>query len=464
MADIDVERAQSDRARTAMEALRAASLRVHLPDEADYSALASAWNVAVATRPLAVVEAQSAEDVAAAVRIANEYGLPVSVQATGHSPASTFADELLISTTGLRELALHADERRVRVGAGVRWLDVLQAAAEYGLAPLAGSAPDVGVVGYTTGGGMGPIARTHGLASDRVRAFEVVTGDGVLRRVTATDAPELDFALRGGKGCAGIVTAIEFELLPIAHLYGGAIYFDGSDAATVLHAWAEWCLTLPAEATTSVALLRLPPLPMVPPPLAGRLTMAVRFAWVGDGDEGARRFAPMRALAPALIDAVGPMPYSALGMIHADPVDPMPVIEGHALLHELPSAAVEQLVALAGGQSECPHFLVEVRQMGGAIAESASAAVCHRGAAFSLLLVGLGAPPARDAVMAHSARILTGMAPWSTGGGLPNFDYQGTGEWLHRSYSPDVITRLRAVVDAYDPNGIMAAGRLLPSR
>lgn len=151
--------------------------------------------------------------------------------------------------------------------------------APFGLAGLNGSASDVGIVGFTTGGGVGPLARTHGLASDRVRAFEVVTGEGEVRRATPDEHPDLFFALRGGKGAAGIVTAVEFDLIRLPEFYGGALYFDGEDAPQVISAWRTWAADLPEQANTSFVLLRLPPLDVTPPPLAGRLTIGVRFLW-----------------------------------------------------------------------------------------------------------------------------------------------------------------------------------------
>ena len=175
-----------------------------------------------------------------------------------------------------------------------------------------GSAPGVGVVGYTTGGGLGPVSRTFGWASDRVRAIELVTGDGVLRRVTAHDDPDLFWAVRGGKGALGIVTALEFDLIRQPTLYAGALYFDGADAATVVHAWRDWCAKLPREATTSIALLQLPALPGIPEPLAGRFSVAVRFAWTGAAADGEAALAPMRDVAKPVIDAVQTIPYAAI--------------------------------------------------------------------------------------------------------------------------------------------------------
>ena len=212
---------------------------VAVPGDEEYDALVSPWNLAIPVRPVAVVAAETDQDVVEAVRFAAEHGLRVTPQATGHGPMAELVTELLVTTKRLDEVVVHP-EGWARVGAGVKWLRVVEAAAPYGLAPLSGSITDVGVVGYTTGGGLGPMARTYGLAIDKVRAIEVVTGDGVLRRVTPTEHPELFFALRGGKGMLGIVTAIEFDLVHQPMFYGGSLWFDGADAATVIERWRDW--------------------------------------------------------------------------------------------------------------------------------------------------------------------------------------------------------------------------------
>ena len=441
--------------------LTAAVGRTVFPGDADYVSLATPWNVAVPSLPSAVVEVADAEDVARVMGFAAERRIPVAVQCTGHGAAAALDGALLIATRRLDAVTIHADARWARVGAGVVWQRVLDATAPHGLAPLAGSSPGVGVVGYTTGGGVGPLARTFGLASDRVRAFDLVTGDGRQLRVSSTENPDLFWGLQGGKGTLGIVTAIEFDLLPIREIYAGAIYFDGADAADVVAGWAAWCPALPSEATTSIALLRLPPMPGVPEPLAGRFTVAVRFAWAGGTDAGRNVLAPMRAVSPAIIDAVGPMPYAALGAIHADPVDPMPVHEATTLLGGLPPAAVDRLIAMAGPGSGSPQVIVEIRQLGGAIADGGGrpSAFCRRDAAFSLLTIGIAAPPARDAVVAHAAGVLEAMTPWSTGGELPNFAPAADSERFRRVYTPETLSRLRVLSEACDPSRILVAAR-----
>jgi len=194
---------------------------LHLPDDPAYDAAVTPWNVAVPVRPAAVVVARDASDVAAAMRYAAGEGLRVAVQCTGHgATAGVDAGVLLVKTAGLDTVEVRPDGS-ARVGAGVQWQQVVDASVPHGYAPLNGSSLDVGVVGYTTGGGLGPMARRFGLASDRVTGFDVVTPDGVVRRATPAQHEDLFWGLRGGKGCLGIVTAVEFTLVPVVSLYGG---------------------------------------------------------------------------------------------------------------------------------------------------------------------------------------------------------------------------------------------------
>ncbi|GAB2570564.1 FAD-linked oxidase [Paractinoplanes abujensis] len=432
-----------------------------LPGDPLYAELATGFNVAITAKPAAVVEARDAQDVAEAVRFAAATGRAAGVQATGHGLAGTLDEAVLVHTGKLDECVVHPDGW-ARVGAGVRWQQVVDAAAPYGLAPLCGSAPGVGVVGYTTGGGLGPVARTFGWASDRVRAVEIVTGDGVLRRVTANDEPDLFWGVRGGKGALGIVTALEFDLVPLPSLYAGALYFAGADAAAVLHRWREWSSSLPLAATTSLAFLQLPPMPGVPEPLAGRFTVAVRFAWTESAESGAAVLAPMRAAATPIIDLVQTIPYAAIGMVHADPTEPMPVIEETDLLASFPAEAADALLATAGPDARSPQVMVELRQLGGALAEPGEheSALCHRDAAFSLILIGVPVPPIAEAIVPHAAAVRAALDPWLTGGALPNLS-SGTGaERIARSYDPATLARLVEIAGRFDPANVLRVGQV----
>lgn len=436
---------------------------VSRPGERGYD-LAIPWNVAVARAPRAVVAAASAEDVLETVRFAADNGLRVAVQRTGHGAVPVEGDDVLLVHTGrLSAIEVDVEGRRARVGAGAIQQDVLDAATPHGLAPLVGSSPTVGVAGFLTGAGIGPLVRTHGLSSDHVRAFRVVTGDGRLLRVAPDDHAEVFWGLRGGKASVGIVTEVELDLLPIATVYGGALYFDGADAATVLHAWRRWGAKLPEHANTSVALLQLPPLPGVPPPLAGRLTVAVRYTSVAKPADAEALLAPIRAVATPILDGVGELPYAAVGSVHADPVDPTPTHEDSALLRTLPAEAVDALLALAGPGAASPQAVVELRLLGGAMAREGAhrSAFCHRDAAYSLLAVGVLAPPVADAVPGHAAALVDALAPWSTGGVLPNFAASADPVRNARCYDEDTRHWLGALADRLDPAGVLRIGQVV---
>jgi hypothetical protein len=428
---------------------------VHTPDDPEYAALSTPWLLAVPMRPAAVVAVRTTEDVAATVRFARKHGCTVGVQATGHGAKTSLAGHILIVTAGLDEVTVHP-EGWARVGAGVKWLRVIEAAAPYGLAPLNGSSSDVGVVGYTTGGGVGPLVRTFGLAADRVRAFDVVTGDGVIRRVTPAEHPDLFFALRGGKGSTAIVTAVEFDMVHLPTFYGGAIYFDAEDAADVIARWRAWSPGLPEQATTSFALFQLPAMPGVPEPLAGRMTLAVRFAWTGDDEEGRRLLDDIRAVAPVILDDAAVKPYTAIDSVHADPVDPMPVIDPAILLNDFTDEGAERLLAIAGPGSGSPQILVEVRALGGAYARETAHpnAFSHRAARFSLLAVGMAEGPARE----HTDGLFRAMSEWDTGGIWPNFGPAVDEQTALRAYDEETLERLVDIAETYDPYGVLQVG------
>jgi hypothetical protein len=288
-----------------------------------------------------------------------------------------------------------------------------------------------------------------------VRAIEVVTGDGVLRRATPTEHPDLFFGLRGGKGALGIVTAIEFDLVHQPRFYGGSLWFDGEHAATVIERWRTWITDLPETATTSFALFQLPEMPGVPPQLAGRMTLSVRYVWTGDAGDGERWFEPMRTAAPVLLDDVADKPYTAIDSVHTDPLDPVPGTEAASVLTDFPAEAADALLAVAGPAANSPQILVEVRQMGGATGRNGEhdSAFCSRKAAFSLLVVGIAVVPG---VEEHAETVIDAVAPWTGGHRLPNFTFSV--EDLPKAYDGWTRARLRHAIRTYDPNGVIAIG------
>ncbi|WP_377641516.1 FAD-binding oxidoreductase [Oryzobacter terrae] len=420
------------------------------------AAEAAGFNTAVTHRPSVVVAAETADDVAAAVRHANAVGSAVAVQATGHGAAEPVEDAVLVTTTRMQGVHVDPVSRVARVEAGVRWRAVIDAAVPHGLAPLSGSSSGVGVVGYTLGGGMGHLARRHGFAADHVRAVELVDAEGDLRRVTADGDPELFWALRGGRGGFGIATAVEFDLVPVPEFFGGAMVFGPAQVEPVLRAFAAWAPALPEEVTTSVALLRLPPVDEVPPPLRGVVSLALRFGYAGPAARGAELVAPMRRVGTPLLDSVGPMSFAAVDGIHMDPTEPMPAVMRGGLLHSAPEALVDALLGVAGPDVEVPLAMVELRLMGGALARPAAVpnAVAGREGAFSLSVVAPAPPPLLATAHAVTEGVVRTLEPWSPGTTLVNFAGHGGGQALTRAWAPDVLERLRRVKESVDPRHV----------
>jgi hypothetical protein len=414
---------------------------------------AAGFNTAITHRPDVVVAARSASDVAGAVALARRSGSRVAVQATGHGAAAPLEGGVLVSTRAMQGVEVDPAARTARVEAGVRWRAVVDAAAPYGLAPLSGSSSGVGAVGYTLGGGMGHLGRRHGFAADRVRRVELVTADGRLRSVTAETDPDLFWAVRGGQSRFGIVTALELDLVPVPEYAGGALFFTGPAVERVLRAFPGWSATLPEEVATSVALLRLPPVDDVPPPLRGTVSLALRFGLAGPEAQATALLAPIRAVAEAVLDSVGPMPYAAVDAIHRDPSEPMPAVTRGALLAELPDEAVTALLAVAGPAVETPLAMAELRLMGGALARPAAVpnAVAGREGAWSLMAVAPAPPPLADVAPVVTAGVVAALAPWSPGTSLLNFVGAGDAEL---AWTPEVRERLDRVQRATDPDDV----------
>jgi len=434
---------------------------VLLPGDEGYDLETATFNLVHSHRAAIVVGAAHRRDVQAAVRFAVRNGLPVAVVATGHGAVVSSDGAVLINTRRLTGVTIDPHARTARIEAGVRWQDVIDKAAVYGLAPMAGSSPTVGAVAYMLGGGLSPtLGRTLGYAADHVRSLDVVTADGALRQVTAEHDPELFWAIRGGKGNFGVVTALEFDLFPYSRLYGGGLFFAGTRTADVLHAYREWVATVPEEMSSSFVLLRLPDLPFVPEPMRGTLTVHVRIAYLGTAEEGEKLVAPLRAAAPALIDTVAEMPFSAIATIHNDPTEPGAAVDRSMLLRELPAESIDALVDLAGPDvaPDDALMMVEIRHLGGALSREPAVpnAVGNRSAAFNLFMASVVLPVEGDAerIRAIEQRVLDRFRPWGTGGAYLNFlsTEDVTPDRVRAAYDADGFDRLLRAKQIYDPH------------
>ncbi|HEV7213387.1 MAG TPA: FAD-binding oxidoreductase [Blastococcus sp.] len=438
---------------------------VYVAGDDGLAAEVATWNVAIQHTPAIAVGATCAADVAAAVTWAVAHDLHVAVQATGHGPVRNAAGSMMVTTRRMQGLHIDPDRRTARVEAGVKWVRVMQAAAEFGLAGLCGSSSDVGVVGYTLGGGMGSLGRLHGFAADHVQAVEIVTADGRMHRVCADSEPELFWAIRGGKGNLGIVTALEFELVPVPSLFGGGIFFAADDAAALVHRFRAWAPTMPEEVSTSIAVLRIPPLEELPPQLRGQTVVHLRFAYAGaDPDEAERLLAPMKAAGTILLGFVGPMRTDETDGIHMDPVDPLPAWEKGMLLTDLTEEAVDAFLAAAGPQLDVPLIIAEIRLMGGALGRPATVpnAVPGRSAAYSVYAIGPGVPELAQVVPVVVRGVLGALAPWKAPEMMINFlgDVSGPDE-VAAAYPPASLERLRAVKRTVDPDGVFSFGHAI---
>jgi FAD binding domain/Berberine and berberine like len=439
------------------------------PGDDGFEEASSGWLLTVAHRPAAVVVAADAADVAAAVRFAAAHGRPVAVESTGHGRSVPADGAVFIATRQLRELSVDPQAATARIGAGLRWGEVLAAAAEHGLAPLCGSSDQVGVVGFLTAGGLPLACRTYGFAADHVRSLELVTADGGIRTVSPDQDPDLFWAVRGGASNFGVVAAAEIDLVPLRSIYGGELFYPGEDpaqAARVLRSYLAWAEGQPDEMSSSVTLLRLPDEPDLPEEYRGRSFVLVHIVCTGDEARGARLVAPLRALGPEQ-DTCAVLPYPQITELHHDPKDPVRVHFRSALLHQPDDAAVEALVSLidpAGAGGRFPG--IELRHLGGALNRPPRRphAAGTRDAAFHLWLRMPAPIEEADAVRRDADEAMALLKPWDTGALLPGFlfDHDAGPEGVRRAYAEPDYRRLAALKARHDPGNLFRVNHNIP--
>ena len=454
-------------ARPGIDALRAMIAGdVFAPGDQGYDQGRRAWDLAVDQRPAVVVCAESVVDVVRAVRFARSQGLRIAPQATGHGamPLELLDDAMLLRTSPMRRVEVFPTIRMARAEAGAQWEDVTVPAGEYGLAALAGSSPNVGVTGYTLGGGMGWLARRYGLAANSVTAVEIVTPDGRLVRADADHEADIFWAVRGGGGSVGVVTALEMTLYPVSELYAGALFFPIERAAEVLHAWRRWTDTIPDELTSLGRLLRLPAVDEVPPPMRGRAFALVEAACLGDPRSAAGLIQPLRELDPE-IDTFATIPAPALAQLHMDPDAPVPAVGDGAFLVALPADALDTIVSRVGPGAHTPLQSVEIRHLGGALARTAVRAGAQPKIDAQYAIFAGGFAPTQESAEAArtSARALKeALAPWHAG-----YDYYNFVESAAEAevvLPPASYQRLREIKATYDPDrAIISAHPVRPA-
>jgi FAD/FMN-containing dehydrogenase len=441
---------------------------VHLPGDPGYDVARMPWNVAVDQRPAAVALPRHTQDVVDVVLAAASAGLRVAPQGTGHGAGALadgpLDDVVIVRTSEMSAVCVDPVARTARAEGGALWQDVVEAVSPHGLAALHGSSPDVAVTGYTLGGGLGWYARKLGLATNSVTAVELVTADGALVRADARNHRALFWALRGGGGSFGVVTAIEFRLYPITDVYAGMLLWDRERAPEVVRAWAQWSATAPDEVTTSLRVMSFPPIPELPEFLRGRQLVVIDGAVLADDTTAEPVLAPLRALGPEM-DTFSRVPSASLTRLHMDPEGPTPAVAGATVLDELPEAAVEAFLAQVGPGTTSSLLSAELRQLGGALARphpGAGALPRVRGAYAGFFVAMAPTPEAAAQGRADARALSEALAPWSSGRALLNFTEERTD--TRTAYATGAWARLRAIRAMVDPDGLFLANHPVPGR
>ena len=428
------------------------------PGDSGYAPEIAVFNLAIVHRPELVVGAATEGDVAEVLRAARQHGVRVAVQGGGHGAYAPIESGVLLTTRRLDRVEVDAGARSVTVGAGVRWSAVVPAASRHGLAPIAGSSPNVGVVGYLLGGGLGPLARSHGFSSDYLLGLRIVTGQGEALSVDTEQNPELFWALRGGKGGIGIVTEARVRLVPLRTLYAGSLTFDEPHIEKALRAWVSWTERADPHVTTSVAIIKFPPLEAVPEPLRGRRLLMLRFAYPGSTEDGHRLAAPLREFAPVYLDALGEMPSSDMARIHNDPENPAPSWIRGALLNDIDQEFVTALLPYIGAGSTSPFGAAELRHLGEATRRDVpgGSSVGGRGAGFGFSVLGMNPewferelPEAAEQLWANVARWISPETTINYLGKARSPEHHAT------AWSKEAYPRLQAIRKKYDPDDIL---------
>lgn len=438
--------------------------RVAVPADPDWDQARAAWNLAADQRPLAVAFVESAGDVAATVRFAAANDLRVAAQGSGHGAVALGPLEgaILLKTERMRGIEVDPGAQTARVEAGVLVLELSEAAQAHGLSSLPGSSPDVGVVGYTLGGGLSWLGRRYGFACNRVRAIELVAADGEARTIDRENEPELFWALRGGGGDYAIVTALHLDLVPIADVYAGALLYPAALGADAVRTYRDWAAGVGDDVTSVVRFIRPPDVPDVPEPLRGTPLLTIDGAFIGSQSEGEAAIAPLlEGLGEPMMSSFGQIPAEGLCRIHMDPEQPVPGLGHHKVLRELPDEAVDAFAGLADPESS-PLLLAELRQLGGALGrpDPDGGALSHLDAEFVMLGIGMPmTPELGQAIEGHLDSFDEAMGPWLADGGYFNF--------AERPCDADAIlpaetcVRLAKVKRQWDPDGTIVGNHAI---
>jgi hypothetical protein len=432
--------------------------RIATSSDSDWDEARQAWNLAADQRPEAVALVESADDVSKVIRFASENDLKVAGQGTGHGAMALgpLDGVILIKTERMRGVAIEGERARAEAGALVE--DVAEAAGTQGMSSMPGTSPNVGVAGYTLGGGLSWFGRKHGWACNRVTALEVVTADGEPRTVEAGSDPDLFWALRGGGGGYAIVTAMHVGLLPIKEAYAGSLLLPAELTHDALHAYHEWARRVPEEVASMVRMMNLPPIPDVPEEIRGKKFLQIAAACIGTKEEGEAAIGPLRKIGEPLMDTFDQIPATGLVRIAMDPEPAVPALGHHGVVNELTDEAIDAFYEAAGPESDSPLLLAELRHLGGALARPAEkgGALNKLDGEFVMLGIGMLMDPAmKDPIEGQLDKLADAMRPWAAEGGY--FNYAERPCDVDAILPAETCQRLAHVKRSWDPDDLIRA-------
>ena len=431
----------------------AASLRGTLirPTDEAFDATAGIWNTALQRRPAAIARVADAVDVGRAVAYACRNELEIAVRSGGHSIAghSTGDGVLVIDTRELRGLHVDLAQGIVWAGAGLTAGDVTEALSEHGMAVPFGDTGSVGLGGITLGGGIGYLARKYGLTVDSLVAAEIVTADGQIRMASATEHPDLFWAIRGGGGNFGIVTRFCYRLSPVGQeVLGGAIFMPGT--RDVIRSLVPIATSAPDELTVIAELMAAPPLPFVPEEHHGKPTLILLFVYAGDPEDGREAIAPFRQVATPYAEVVQPMPYAGIYEFAREAETPGPSTSRSLFLQTLDDESVDAVVDAFAVAPE--GTMVQMRAFGGAMSRvpADATAFAHRSAVAQVTIInGFVDPDTTEATTAWNRALFAALEPKATGVYVNFLEDEGDAR-VREAYPNGTYERLAAVKRRYD--------------
>lgn len=445
---------------SALQAFRATFKgRVLTAEDRDYDEVRQVWNAMIDRRPGLIARCTGTVDVVLAVRFARQHGLLCSVRSGGHNIAGLAVCEggLMIDMSLLRGVWVDPQRCTALAQAGCTLGDVDRETQAHGLAAVLGFVSATGIAGLTVGGGFGYLTRSHGWTCDTLLSVEVVTADGEIKRASAQENAELFWALRGGSGNFGIVTAFEYRLFPVGpEILGGAIAWQGEDAKQVLEAWREFSAAAPRELTSVAVLRTAPPAPWLPKEVHGKPIVAVFVCHTGSIEAGEALLAPLRATGKPVADIVTRRPYVQMQSL-LDATQP----KGRRYYwksHYLP-AIQPGLIATAvahAARFASPHSAILMFQIEGALNElpAGHSPAGNRDAAYVLNIAGSWEKPEDEAANMQWARdCFEATRSFSTGGTYINFLTEEEGrDRVEAAYGRPNLDRLATLKQAYDPD------------